>query len=469
MKYQCTSCDIEASNYNDKKFEHCKFLNHEILSFGSDDDTPKRPVIYIIAEDIMKKYEFITTQNHSMWYYTNGYFRADGENLIRTAARRLGYDSIKNNDINEIVGIVKDTTGYKDNDYFAADYKYKNFCCITNGVLDLRNGTLLDHDKKYKFTAKLPLYYDGTKSCPNFAKFLRTSLDADSIKVTTILEMIGHCLMRDNTQISKIFLHIGKGSNGKSILFKIIQNMLRGFYSTKTIHSFTRSEFAAFELIGKHANICADIGSSEIKETDLLKRLSAGDAIDARALYKQGYPAVPYATLIFSANELPDVKDETDGFARRVEVIEWEKSFYGNDKDPMVNRISDMPDEISGILNMVLPITAAMIKRSALKHERTVTEMKQLYKEKSDSVYIFANNFLSDGPNNKGITTEIYSAYAKFCTAKKYRVLNNQAFARKMRERGYKNEQVRVNKKTSHYWIGTMLSSFSIETPQQTL
>ena len=469
MKYQCTTCDIESKSYYAKKFDHCKSLSHEIMSFASDDDKPKQEPIYKTANQIMEKYEFITTQNHSIWYYTDGYFRPDGDNLIRRAARRLGYDSIKNNDINEIIGIIKDTTGYKDNDYFAAEDKYKNFCCITNGVLDLRNGILLDHDKKYKFTAKLPLYYDKTKSCPNFAKFLRTSLDADSIKITTILEMIGHCLMRDNTKISKIFLHIGKGSNGKSVLFKIIQKILHGFYSTKTIHSFTRSEFAAFEVIGKHANICADIGSTEIKETDLLKRLSAGDAIDARALYKQGYPAVPYATLIFSANELPDVKDETDGFARRIEVIEWEKSFYGNDKDPMVNRISDMPDEISGILNMVLPIVSSMIKRSALKHERTVTEMRQLYKEKSDPVYTFANNFLTDGVEKFEITTRIYSAYAKFCTAKKYRILNTKAFSRKMKERGYLIEQKRIKGKNERCWIGTCLISENREILQSTL
>lgn len=473
MKYQCTECNIESSRYNDVRFDHCKFLRHTIMKFNGnvendDDTTPveaKRPDIYVTAEQIMQKYEFITTQNHSMWYYTDGYYRPDGENLIRIAARRIGYDSIKNNDISEIVGIIKDTTGYKDNDYFTAD-DYKYFCCITNGVLDLRNGKLLSHDKKYKFTARLPLYYDKTKSAPNFAKFLRTSLDADSIKVTTILEMIGHCLMRDNTRISKIFLHIGKGSNGKSVLFKIIQKMLHGFYSTKTIHSFTRSEFAGFEVINKHANICADIGSSEIKETDLLKRLSAGDAIDARALYKQGYPAVPYATMIFSANELPDVKDETDGFARRVEVIEWEKSFYGKDKDPMVNRISDMPDEISGILNMVLPIASFMIKRGALKHERTVTEMKQLYKEKSDSVYLFANNFLIDDVNNYDVTTKIYSEYVKFCGTKKYRILNTKTFSRKMKERGYLHEQKKITGKTVWCWIGTMLLSNKIDNSQ---
>ncbi len=201
----------------------------------------------------------------------------------------------------------------------------------------------------------------------------------------------------------------------------------------------------------------------------MLKRLSAGDVIDARELYKQGYPATPFATLIFSANELPDVKDETDGFARRVEVIEWEKSFYGNDKDPMVNRISDMPDEISGILNMVLPIVSNMIKRGALKHERTVTEMKQLYKEKSDSVYIFAKNFLTDGVDKFEITTRIYSKYVKFCTDKKYRILNTKAFSRKMKERGYIIEQKRIMGKNERCWIGTSLISELNDKSQSTL
>ena len=107
MKYQCTSCDIESKHYDDKIFDHCKFLHHEIMKFNSDDVKSKREIIYVIAEQIMDKYEFITTQNHSMWYYTDGYFRPDGENLIRIVARRIGYDLIQNTDINEIIGITK--------------------------------------------------------------------------------------------------------------------------------------------------------------------------------------------------------------------------------------------------------------------------------------------------------------------------------------------------------------------------
>ena len=57
---------------------------------SSSDKETQRPPIYIIADQIMSKYDFVTTQNHSIWYYTDGYYRPDGENLIRIAARRIG-------------------------------------------------------------------------------------------------------------------------------------------------------------------------------------------------------------------------------------------------------------------------------------------------------------------------------------------------------------------------------------------
>ena len=428
----------------------------------------KRNEYYVIAEQIMADYEFIITENKKIYFYLDGYYRPNGDIVIKVQARRKGYDRITNNGISEIIGIICDTIGYVKNDYFAAgDHKYK--VCIKNGVLDLETGKLLLHNKKYKFTAKLPLYYNPKAFCPNFAKFLRTSLDADPVKVTTILEMIGHCLMRDNTRISKIFLHVGSGSNGKSVLFKIVQKMLGEFYSTKTIHSLASSNFAGSELIGRHANICADIGSAEIKQTDLLKRASAGDAIDCEEKYKTGFPAVPYATLIFSANELPDVKDETDGFARRIEVIEWSRQFFGKDKDPAVTRIVDMPDEISGILNMILIFTARMIKRGSLKYERTVQEMKILYKEKSDSVYLFGQNELIDGADKQCVTVTAYSAFVRFCKLKKYRLLNDQAFSRKMKERGYTKERKKVAGTSQYYWIGTSLRSETIDKNQTNL
>lgn len=416
----------------------------------------KRNPLYKLAENIINSHEFIILENKKIYFYTDGYYRNNGDIVIRKQARKKGYEWITNSQINEIISIISDTVGYEQNDYFAAGtHNYK--VCIKNGVLDLEKGVLLQHDKKYKFTSKLPLYYDISKKCPLFAKFLRTSLDADPIKVTTVLEMMGHTLIRDNTKISKIFLHVGKGSNGKSILFGILQKMLGNFYSSKTIHSFSNSSFAGAELIGKHANICADIGSTEIKETDLLKRASAGDAIDCEEKYKAGFPAIPYATMIFSANELPDIKDESDGFTRRIEVIEWERSFYGKEKDIKVTQISNNSDEISGILNMLIPITRYMIQRGELKYQRSLSEIKMLYKLKSDSVYLFAQSELVDGAENMIITTEIYSVFVKFCKTKSFRIINDQSFSRKMKERGYIKERKKVNGKINYYWFGTTL------------
>ena len=128
-----------------------------------------------------------------------------------------------------------------------------------------------------------------------------------------------------------------------------------------------------------------------------------------------------------------------------------------------------MPDEISGILNMVLPICSNMIQRGALKHERTVEEMKILYKQKSDSVYLFCENEIVSGAEKQSITTQVYSEYMKFCTFKRFRKLNDQAFARKMKERGYAKERKNVGGVSSYYWIGADLRKNLVSEGQNVL
>ena len=77
--------------------------------------------------------------------------------------------------------------------------------------------------------------------------------------------------------------------------------------STKTIHDFERNHFATSALEGKLANICADVGRKGITETETLKKIITGDPIDCERKFMEGYSFTPYATLIFSANEIPDI------------------------------------------------------------------------------------------------------------------------------------------------------------------
>lgn len=462
MKWMCTRCEIISKNEYDKKFDDCRSNRHEIMSFLNDDVEEEKVFFYEIAEKILKKYDFVYRISELYFYDKEaGYWMPGGEKLVSAAARKIWYGKIQNKHISEVIGVIKDLVPYdREGDYFIPDYTNRYMVCVKNGVINLKTGELLPFDKKYRFLSKLSVYYDGKARCPKFIKFLKSSLEEDPVKIYTVLEMIGHTLLRDNNIISKIFLHVGKGSNGKSILFGIIQGLLgRRGYSSKTLESLAYSNFAGSDVIGKHANICADIGSSEIKQTDQLKRISAGDVIDNERKYHQGFPDIPYCTMIFSANELPDVKDETDGFARRIEVIEWIKSFYGVQKDPTVTRIKDTPEELSGILNWILPIIVKMIDRGSLKYEKTVDEMRLIYKEKSDSVFLFVNELCGSKSEYEVRTVQLYTAYVKYIKEfhPQYTLQTMQKFTNSITSKGYGKRKANVKGDHSHYFTGIML------------
>jgi hypothetical protein len=52
---------------------------------------------------------------------------------------------------------------------------------------------------------------------------------------------------------------------------------------------------------------------------------------------------LPFTTLIFSANDIPKIDNESNTFARRFEMIEWNKAFYGEDRDHTIKTILKDP------------------------------------------------------------------------------------------------------------------------------
>ena len=77
-----------------------------------------------------------------------------------------------------------------------------------------------------------------------------------------------------------------------------------------------------------------------------MKKIIGGDPISCEPKFKDVYAFTPYATMIFSANDIPTVNDESDGFARKFELIEWTKQFYGKDRDHTVNDIKNSKEEL---------------------------------------------------------------------------------------------------------------------------
>ena len=103
-------------------------------------------------------------------------------------------------------------------------------------------------------------------------------------------------------------------------------------YSKVSLHEL-ESKFKVAQLENKLANLGDDISSSYIQETEHFKKIVSGDAFEAEQKFKDPFQLRSYATQIFCANEIPQVKDKTHGFNRGLLIIPFSAEIRNTDDD----------------------------------------------------------------------------------------------------------------------------------------
>lgn len=74
-------------------------------------------------------------------------------------------------------------------------------------------------------------------------------------------------------------------------------------------------------MVGKLANICPDLPSKHLEETSIFKQITGGDTVSAEYKFKDSFDYVPFARLVFSANEPPRSDDAGYAFTQRWVVV----------------------------------------------------------------------------------------------------------------------------------------------------
>lgn len=115
--------------------------------------------------------------------------------------------------------------------------------------------------------------------------------------------------------------------NGKSTYLHMIECMLgKDNFCSVDVKDF-KQRFAPIMTFGKLANIGDDISSEYIEDTSLLKKMITGEVIRAEDKGKPAINFTPYATHIFSANDIPRMKDRTGAMLRRMLIVPFNGNF----------------------------------------------------------------------------------------------------------------------------------------------
>lgn len=276
----------------------------------------------IFSKYLKDKYNIIKIDNE-LYCYNNGIYEKDS-NLEKNMIDII--PNLKNNQRLEVLKYL----------YIICEDKKRDtrgLIAFANGIFDIEQSKLLPFSSNIIITNRIPWNYNPAAQSELMENTLNKFACNDEDIRILIDEVIGYTFYSKN-ELGKSFIIIGDKANGKSTFLKIMMYLLgENNISALSLEDITNSRFRLYEVNGKLLNIGDDIGSSYIPESEIFRKVVTGDVIVAEKKGKDPIKFNCYAKFIFSANEIPKIKDPTGATARRIIIIPFKNSFTQANKD----------------------------------------------------------------------------------------------------------------------------------------
>ncbi len=333
-----------------------------------------------------------------------------------------------------------------------------NVVNVQNGLLDLASGELRPHTPEFLSPMQLPAAYDPEAEPTAWIKFCSEVLPDDTQGLPWELAA---WLMTPNTNIQKAVLLLGAGRNGKSRFLQALVSFLgKRNVSGVSLHKLEADRFAAARLVGKLANICADLPSAHLVGTSMFKALTGGDMVPTERKYQESFEFKNFARLLFSANHPPTSSDGSKAFFRRWIVVPFEGTFDPGDDGYLPEGVLDAmlaePRELSGVLNRAIQAWG-QVQEFGISESASMREAWYEFKEVTDPVEVWLDqNLVTANPEAYVVKSELLRAYNAAAKAEGRPVMTGELLGKAVREwqPGIQDARPRVGNERPTVWKG---------------
>lgn len=352
---------------------------------------------------LQRHYTFV--MNNDLYLYRNGVYFKDERTFERETTAALGIE-FQTSRLREGLAFIKNSIP----DVTAeAAVENGNWLNLQNGLLNLETLELIPHTPEFRTIIQLPVAYDPEADTSAIDTFLKTIVPEDAIPV--IEEYVGYCFLSTMRYEGSLILQ-GEGGNGKGTLISVIEQMLgKNNVSHVSFQDLTDSRFAVAELFGKLANLHADIPNKTLENTAVFKQVSSGDMMQAEQKHKDPFNFRNRAKLIYSANEPPTSKDNTEGFHRKLLLIPFPTKF----RDRKLRESLFTPEALSGFLLRSLQGMQRLVAQGDFTPSETVAQARAEYRRASDTVVHFLDDYCSFEEEKMASKQAVYDAYRSIC------------------------------------------------------
>ncbi len=320
-----------------------------------------------------------------------------------------------------------------------------------SGVIDLRSRTLIIASPDLCITKTSQLAYDPNAACPRFDQFLEEILPGDLADY--VLTVLAYCLLgRPNEQL--LFIFVGNGANGKSLLISLIIRMLGDYASTIPAEAISgKSTAGPNESLAKLPGIrmvhIPELGHGLVLNASLIKTLTGGDEIATRRLYGHEFTFKPILVPIMTSNYVPVFDGGEAAMRRRIAIVRFPTTIAEADQDTGLFEV--LWAERAGILNRLLERIPHISEVFANPPKEVVAETSKCVAS-SDLLKGFLLELYEFEEGAKAKGNQLYLAYRHWCGRNGYSPLSRGTFDSAIEARFPQLAKVRLSE--GMCWVG---------------
>ena len=315
---------------------------------------------------------------------------------------------------------------FKDRDFDRLrDEDHKLLGCA-NGVYDFRTGQFRDGFPDDNITMNTGVDYKpydpNDKYVRQVLRFIET-IQTDEVNSEYILSLLSTCLVGSVADES-LYILTGIGSNGKSKLMELVGKTLGDYYKKLDIVFLTgrktNSSNASPEMADKKGiRMCVmdEPNKGDKMNIGLMKNLTGGDEVTARALYGNQIYFKPQFKLFMVCNDIPELEESGADFSiwRRLKAILFDSVFFKSkaemrqrgvkelgEKQFMADtKLSDRFEKWKTAFLSILVHYQSQVERYGLHHPDSVIQHTLEYQRECDKYAQFFDDSLTNTDNKE--------------------------------------------------------------------
>jgi putative DNA primase/helicase len=365
----------------------------------------------------------------------DGIYEPHAESWIATEAERLLGAVANNQRVREIIKKIERREAVGPGELEAPPHRL----VVDNGIVDLHTGELHDHTPAEHHRTKLDWAYDPEAECDRVDEFFSEIVNGSD--VPTLYQLVAHCIYGEYLE-EKAAMLLGDGQNGKSVYLSLLESFLGQYnVSRRSLQDLGESDFAASDLEGKLANLHPDMASETVRELDTFKKVTGRDTMTADVKYESPVHFENSATMIFAANRMPRMTEDTYALWRRWIYINFPYTFSKHDpeaKDPIPKRklmdeLTD-PAQMRGLLaRAVKELTRWYDEHTLFTETATPEQVRTKMKRASEPIYDFAMTCLEPADEDEWLPKDqVRDCYRQFAKAEDLPTVADNQFGERL-------------------------------------